>query len=122
MMPAVTRKVVIVDDHSGFRKQARQLLEGMGYLVVGEAVTGEEALNQSRRLRPDLVLLDIQLPDIDGITVAKSLTSEAEAPTVVLISTRDRADYGSRVNGCGAAGFIAKSDLTADVLAAMLQP
>lgn len=117
----MTRRVVIVDDHSGFRKQARRLLEGMGYLVVGEAATGSDALNQSSLLRPDVVLLDIQLPDLDGITVAKTLTSAVAAPTVILISTRDRADYGSRVDRCGAAGFIAKSDLTADVLAAMLQ-
>jgi DNA-binding NarL/FixJ family response regulator len=122
MMPAMTRNVVIVDDHSAFREQARQLLEGMGYRVVGEAATGAEALHLSHRLRPDVVLLDIQLPDIDGISVAKSLTSTSGAPAVILISTRDRADYGPRLNGSGAAGFIAKSDLTADALEAMLQP
>lgn len=121
MMPAMARKVMIVDDHSGFRHQARHLLEGMGHRVVGEAATGAEALDQFRRLRPDVVLLDIQLPDIDGISVARSLTSLPEAPTVILISTRDRADYGPRLDGSGAAGFLAKSDMTADALAAMLQ-
>jgi len=117
----VSRDVVIVDDHSGFRDQARQLLERMGYRVVGEAATGSEALREVHRLRPDVVLLDIQLPDVDGIVVAASMTSSPPAPTVVLVSTRDQADYGPRLDGCGAVGFIAKTDLSADSLMALLE-
>ena len=114
------RDAVVVDDHSGFREQARELLERIGYRVVGEASTGSEALAEVRRLRPDAVLLDIQLPDIDGIEVAASLTSAPPAPAVVLVSARDQADYGERLEGCGAVGFIAKADLTADSLMALL--
>ena len=115
------RDVVIVDDHSGFREQARQLLERIGYRVVGEACNGLQALAEVRRLRPDAVLLDIQLPDIDGITVAASLTSAPPVPAVVLVSARDPADYGPRLNSCGAVGFIAKTDLSADSLLALLE-
>lgn len=117
----MSRDVVIVDDHSGFRVQARRLLERIGYRVVGEAATGSEALAEVRRLRPDAVLLDIQLPDIDGITVAASLTSTQPVPVVVLVSARDAAVYGSRLQGCGAVGFIAKTDLSEDSLMTLLK-
>jgi DNA-binding NarL/FixJ family response regulator len=112
---------VIVDDHSGFREQARRLLEQIGYRVVGEAGTGSEALSTVRQLRPDLVLLDIQLPDVDGFAVATELTSVPSAPVVLLVSTRDAMDYGSRLTSCGAAGFIAKADLSADSLLSSLE-
>lgn len=119
----MTRDAVIVDDHSGFRKQARRLLEQVGYRVVAEAATGSEALRTIRRLSPDLVLLDIQLPDVDGFAVAAALMSSVPpAPTVLLVSTRDATDYGSRLTSCGAAGFIAKADLTAETLARAIGP
>jgi DNA-binding NarL/FixJ family response regulator len=117
----VPDRVLIVDDHAGFRGVARRLLQDMGSLVVGEAGTGAEALTQARRLKPDLVLLDIQLPDIDGMAVARSLSSDSDPPAVVLVSSRDAADYGPRLDGCGALGFIAKADLTAESLAALLE-
>ena len=113
--------VVIVDDHSGFRDEARKLLERIGYRVVGEAATGSEALREVRRLSPDVVLLDIQLPDTDGIALAASLTSAPPAPTVVLVSARDAADFRPRLDGCGAIGFIAKTDLSANSLMALLE-
>lgn len=117
----MARDAVIVDDHSGFRKQARRLLEQIGYRVVAEAATGSEALSTVRQLRPDLVLLDIQLPDVDGFAVATALRSSVPpVPTVLLVSTRDANDYGSRLNSCGAAAFIAKADLTAETLASAL--
>ena len=94
----------------------------MGFRVVGEAATGSEALGEVRRLRPDVVLLDIQLPDIDGISVAASIAAEGPSPAIVLVSARDPLDYGSRLTSCGAVGFIAKADLTADSLMALLRP
>ncbi|HEV2218899.1 MAG TPA: response regulator [Candidatus Dormibacteraeota bacterium] len=113
-------RVLIVDDHAGFRRVARRLLQDMGRLVVGEAGTGHEALSEARRLKPDLVLLDIQLPDLDGLAVARSLSSDPNPPAVVLVSSRDAADYGPSLDGCGALGFIAKADLTAESLTALL--
>ena len=120
MMRRMPVRVLIVDDHAGFRRVARRLLQDMGRLVVGEAGTGAEALSEARRLKPDLVLLDIQLPDLDGLAVARSLSSDANPPSVVLVSSRDAADYGSGLDECGALGFIAKADLTAESLTALL--
>ena len=116
----MTRDAVIVDDHSGFRAQARRLLEQIGYRVVGEAGTGSEALTTVRQLKPDVVLLDIQLPDVDGFAVARQITAAQPTPAVFLVSTREAADYGSRLTSCGAAGFIAKADLSADTLLSLL--
>ena len=112
--------VVVVDDHEAFRKLARQLLEKIGYRVVGEAATAREALQTVRRLKPDLVLLDVQLPDRDGLTVAKELASSPTAPAVLLVSAREARDFGPRLASCGAIGFIAKADLSADSLASFL--
>ena len=95
------RNVVVVDDHAAFRKLAKKLLEQIGYRVVGEAATGTGALAEVRRLRPDLVLLDIQLPDLDGFDVAARLMSVAPSPTVLLVSTREAKDYGSRLEESG---------------------
>jgi DNA-binding NarL/FixJ family response regulator len=114
-------RVLIVDDHVGFRRVARLLLEQIGRVVVAEAGTGAEALSKARRLKPDLVLLDIQLPDLDGLAVAALLASEGEPPTVVLVSSHDASDYGLRLKGCGALGFIAKADLSAESLMALLE-
>ena len=113
-------RVLIVDDHAGFRGVARRLLQETGRHVVGEAGTGAEALSEARRLKPDLVLLDIQLPDVDGLAVAASLSSQPKPPTVVLVSSRDATDYGPRLDRCGALGFIAKADLSAESLMALL--
>jgi len=121
MMPAMPERVLIVDDHAGFRREARRLLQDIGRQVVGEAGTGADALSAARRLKPDIVLLDIQLPDLDGLAVAASLSSEPEPPAVVLVSSRDAGDYGPRLFGCGALGFIAKADLSAESLMALLE-
>jgi len=115
-------RVLIVDDHVGFRRLAGRLLKEIGREVVGEAGTGEEALSESRRLKPDLVLLDIQLPDLDGFVVASTLSSEPQAPAVLLVSSRDARDYGPRLYGCGALGFMTKGDLSAESLEALLGP
>src|SRR5690348_7422028 len=114
-------RVLIVDDHAGFRGVARRLLQEIGHQVVGEAGTGAEALSEARRLQPDLVLLDIQLPDVDGLAVAASLSSQPRPPAVVLVSSRDATDYGPRLDRCGALGFIAKADLSVESLTALLE-
>lgn len=112
--------VLIVDDHPTFRASARLLLESEGYEVVGEAEDGAGALAAVSALRPDLVLLDVQLPDIDGFEVSSRLAAEALAPAVILVSSRDRADYGSlAVNSC-ACGFISKSELSGETVEALL--
>jgi DNA-binding NarL/FixJ family response regulator len=116
----MAQRVLIVDDHRGFRQLARRLVQEVGLNVVGEASNGAEALLEERRLRPDIVLLDIQLPDLDGFTVARSLSAVSAPPSVVLISTRDASDYGPRIDGCGALGFISKAKLTAASLSALL--
>lgn len=105
---------MIVDDHADFRAQAVELLEAAGYEVVGSCPDGQTALDAVAALRPDVVLLDVQLPDIDGFRVLARLAGH---PAVVLISTREAADYGSRLARSGAAGFITKADLSVEALA-----
>jgi len=112
--------LLIVDDHAGFRSLARRLLTAGGFEVVGEAADGNAAIAAARRLRPDVVLLDVQLPGIDGLEVAARLRDGETAPAVVLISTRDRTDYGPRVDRCGARGFIPKAELSAAAIRALL--
>jgi DNA-binding NarL/FixJ family response regulator len=116
MMRAVTRTMVIVDDHPGFREFARRLLEAGGIGVVGEAADGSSAVDLVSRLGPDAVLLDIQLPDIDGFEVARRLASGGSAARIVFTSTRDRADYGERLDATDAIAFIAKGELSASAI------
>jgi DNA-binding NarL/FixJ family response regulator len=113
-------RVLIVDDHPSFRASARKLLESDGYEVVGEAADGEEALRAAARLRPDLVLLDVQLPDIDGFEVAVRLAELDDAPEVILTSSRDGADYGSCIEDSGARGFVPKAELSGAALSLLL--
>ena len=112
--------VLIVDDHPSFRASARTLLEAEGYEIVGEAENGAEALLAVKELKPDLVLLDVQLPDMDGFQVADQLRRLADPPAVVLTSSRDSADYGPCIQGCGACGFVPKADLSGAAIAALL--
>ncbi|MDQ3631083.1 MAG: response regulator transcription factor [Actinomycetota bacterium] len=109
--------VVIVDDHADFRAGAAKLLEAAGYAIVASCADGRSALDAITALRPDLVVLDVQLPDIDGFGVMAHVDTLAVSPTVVLISTREAADYGDRVARSGAAGFITKADLSTASLA-----
>ena len=113
-------RVLIVDDHAPFRSIARQVLAVDGFLVVGEAADGAEAIRACGELHPDLVLLDVQLPDIDGFAVAAVLTTRIDPPAVVLASSRSRADYGSRIVDCGARGYIAKAELSGDAVRRLL--
>ena len=112
--------VLIVDDNDAFRASARTVVQAAGYDVIGEASDVAGALVQVHTLRPDVVLLDIQLPDGDGFTLADQLAKEDGAPTVVLISSRERADYGSRIEEAAAAGFISKLDLSRTTLEALI--
>jgi DNA-binding NarL/FixJ family response regulator len=113
-------RVLIVDDHAPFRSITRQVLTADGFLVVGEAADGAEAIRTCADLHPDLVLLDVQLPDIDGFVVAAVLTTRIDPPAVVLVSSRSRTDYGSRIEVCGARGYIAKAELSGDAVRRLL--
>jgi DNA-binding NarL/FixJ family response regulator len=112
--------VLIVDDHPSFRSLARALLESEGFAVVGEAEDGAAAIAAVEVLRPAVVLLDVQLPDLDGFEVAKRLASRADAPAVVLVSTRSAAAYGVRLETTSARGFISKTSLSGAALAALV--
>lgn len=112
--------VLIVDDHPSFRASARTLLEAEGYEVVGEAENGATAVAAAEELHPDLVLLDVQLPDLDGFQVADLLRKLENPPAVVLTSSRDGADYGRCIGNCGARGFVPKADLSGAAIAALL--
>ncbi len=93
----MSQTVVIVDDHAGFRGFARRLLEADGFTVVGEAENGASAVAAVEELRPELVLLDIVLPDMDGFSVAERLVENGDGPVVVLTSSREAADFGERL-------------------------
>lgn len=113
--------VLIVDDHPSFRAAARAALEAEGYDVIGEASDGESAVEAASRLRPDVVLLDVQLPDTDGFAVAQRIRGADLAQCVVLTSSRDAADFGPLIRECGACGFVAKSELCGDAISSLLQ-
>jgi DNA-binding NarL/FixJ family response regulator len=114
------RRVMVVDDHPSFRRCACTLLTGAGFEVVGEAATGEEATALAAQLEPELVLLDIQLPDIDGFAVAERLLARDPELAIVLVSSRDRDQYGSLVDASGARGFVAKGELSGAELERLL--
>jgi DNA-binding NarL/FixJ family response regulator len=113
--------VLVVDDHPSFRKTARALLESEGFEVVGEAADGASAIEAARSLRPDVVLLDVYLPDIDGFEVAATLTRNGRQPKIVLTSSHDVRDFGRLVEGSGALGFIPKAELSRATLCPLLE-
>lgn len=117
---SVRSTVVIVDDDPGFRTRTRMILEAGEFVVLGESRDGASATAAVDRLRPEVVLLDVGLPDCDGFELARELCARPQAPDVIMISARDRDDYGPRVEQCGALGFIAKADLTADAVWVLL--
>ncbi len=112
--------VLIVDDHEGFRLSVRRMLEREGYVVVGEAIDGRSGVAEAERLKPDLALIDIRLPDIDGFEVALQIRAAGSAGSILLISTRQRTDHGDRLIKSGANGFIEKSELSGQTIAAIL--
>lgn len=113
-------RVLIVDDYARFRATARRLLESEGYEVVGEAETGAAALAVAQETHPELVLLDVQLPDLDGFELTERLIALDGEVQVVLVSSRDAEDYGRDLEASGARGFLPKSALSGTTLAALL--
>ena len=112
--------LLIVDDHPSVRASARRLLEEEGYDVVGEAQDGHSAIDLVQMLTPDIVLLDVQLPDIDGFEVASRLTNGGGGPAIVLTSSRDASEVAPYVATSGARGFVPKNELSGEALAAIL--
>ena len=122
--PGPSRTLLIVDDHAGFRTFARALFETEGFVVLGEAVNGAAAVEAARALKPDVVLLDVALPDVDGFAVCEQILSDPvpapqRLPVVVLTSSRDESAFRARLDRSRARGFIAKQDLTGAMLAAL---
>jgi DNA-binding NarL/FixJ family response regulator len=112
--------LLIVDDHDEFRSFARVMLEADGFDVVGEAIDGTSAIHAVRRLRPQVVLLDIVLPDRDGFDVCAELLADEDPPIVVLTSSRDESSYRRRLHTSAARGFIPKSELSGSRLAGLV--
>jgi DNA-binding response OmpR family regulator len=113
-------RIVIVDDDPSFLATVRLLLEEQGFAVVGEALNGLDGVAAATELRPDIVLVDVTLPDIDGFEVVKRLASGDGAPPVVLTSIRSAGDFGSLIETSRARAFIAKADITGEALAGFL--
>jgi two-component system response regulator EvgA len=117
----VAATVLVVDDHPRFRSFARRLLEAAGFAVVDEAQDGASALAAVRALRPDVVLLDVLLPDTTGFELAEALSVDPACPVIVLTSSRTAADFDVSLARSSARGFIAKRDLTAAAFAALVE-
>jgi DNA-binding NarL/FixJ family response regulator len=117
----MARTVLIIDDHPSFRASARHVLEDAGFAVIGEAPDGASGLAAARALRPAVVLLDVQLPDIDGFDVAACLAGQGGGPAVVLTSSRDRSEFGGIIARTGARGFVPKDELSGPALEALLR-
>jgi len=116
------KSALIVDDHPSFRASARRMLAAAGYEVIAEAEDGAAALAAADQLRPELVLLDVRLPDVDGFEIARRLTA-ASGPSlqIVLVSSHDSADFGDAVGSSGARGFVPKSELSAAAIGLLIR-
>jgi DNA-binding NarL/FixJ family response regulator len=114
------QRVLVVDDHPSFRRFATKLLQAGGFDVVGEAEDGVSALAAARRLQPEVVLLDVLLPGMSGFAVAEALAGGSNNPRVVLVSSRSASELGPALEESPAAGFLTKSELTAEALAAIV--
>jgi len=116
----VRPSVLIVDDHADFREAASALLETEGFTVVGAAADADAAIAAATQFRPQVVLLDVQLPGLDGFEVAALLAGASDPPAVVLISSREAAAYGRRLEAAPVRGFIPKRALSGATLAALV--
>jgi len=112
--------ILIVDDHPSFRAAARFLLETEGFRVVGVAADGESAVREALTASPEIVLLDVSLPDMDGFEVAARLRAAGATSTIVFTSSRDESDFGSLIVESGGSGFIAKAELSGHALQALV--
>jgi DNA-binding NarL/FixJ family response regulator len=118
--PVEPVRVLIVDDQRLFRRVMSAVVEETeGFVVVGCAASGEESLTAAGTLRPDLVLMDVNLPGIDGMETTRRLRCDATAPAVVLLSTYDEEDWGGQAQECGAVAYVPKSAFGPDRLAAV---
>ena len=118
----MVRTVLIVDDHPQFRRLARAVLEECGYDVIGEAGDGATALEAARGLHPDGVLLDLHLPDMDGFTLARQLTTADPHACVVLTSSDVDGATGSLVRCSGALRFVPKATLATAAVTSLWDP
>jgi DNA-binding NarL/FixJ family response regulator len=116
----MSRRILIVDDHAGFRASARRTLEAGGFEVAGEAQDAASAKEAIRELAPDAVLLDVQLPDGDGIALASELAGNGVAPDIVLCSSRRADELGPTLASSGARGFVTKDELSAAAIRGLL--
>jgi DNA-binding NarL/FixJ family response regulator len=107
----VAGSVLLIDDDPAFRRLARQTLSGSGLTVVGEAATAAEGSSAARNLKPEIMLVDVGLPDGDGITLARELSALPWGPRVVLTSVDPDAASPEEVRKSGASGFVPKQDL-----------
>lgn len=112
--------LLIVDDHQAFRDFAGSLLDAAGFEVMDGVADGEAALKQVARLRPDVVLVDVELPGIDGFEVAARLSRRDAPPQIVLTSSRAAADFGDQLQRAPVRGFIPKRELSAAALTALV--
>ena len=112
--------VLVVDDHEGFRAHVRELLECDGFEVVGEAADAASGIEAARVLHPDLVLLDVRLPDLDGVQASGGFAAANGRPAIVLTSSYDVADLAGAVAESPAHGFIPKSKLSGAALRELL--
>ncbi len=119
MIQEVETSVVIIDDHAGFRAAARRLLEAGGLCVLGEADSGESGLVEVWRLRPNVVVLDIGLPGIDGFEVATRLTQAGWEGDILLVSSRPRGRGGAFGSAGHVHGVMAKEDLSPEAVTAL---
>lgn len=116
----MSRTLLVVDDHADFRALARRVLDGAAFTVVAEAGTAREALLLAHQLRPEVVVLDVALPDGNGFDVAQTLVQADPPPAVVLVSSRDWGQLSRRVRRSGARGFLPKEELTAAAVERLL--
>jgi DNA-binding NarL/FixJ family response regulator len=115
----VSARVLLVDDHATMRMGFRMILEASGVTVVGEAATGTEAVDAARALAPDVILMDVQMPDMDGIEATARILAADRSPRILIVTTFDRDDYLFAALDAGASGFLLKNAGPEELVAAV---